>query len=313
MFRKKKDSRKLGEKLVQAGKMSSDELLGLLEQQRVCRRFLGEMAVEGGFITDDELQSYLPKEVAKRRSYAMSERNSLHITENFLLQTALKFTLFSDDPIRTLLVTSALPGEGKTMTSNYLARTIARVRPGRFLLVDGDLINPTLHTRNNLPQIPGWTDYMVESNELDECLCPTEVENLHILPAGSLPPNPGALFASKRMTDFTEELKERFELVIFDSPPLIPVTVTAILGSKLDAAVVVVKAGSTKRQVVKKATDLLAESRTRIIGIVMNQVVSDEYPRSGYYGGYGSYGGYYGKGYYGNRYYGDGNSYGPKY
>jgi len=282
MLGKKKDKRRLGEKLVQAGKISQDQLAEVLKEQDASRRYLGELVVEGGYITEDELQTYLPKDVVRRRLFTLSERDSLHVTEHYLLQTALKFTLFSDDPIKTLLVTSAMPGEGKTVCANYLARTLARVRQGRFLLVDADLVNPTLHTKHDVPSGPGWTDYLVNGHMLDECLSSTDIDNLQVLPAGSIPPNPGAIFASKRMKEFVDELKDRFDLVVFDSSPLMPVSVAAILGAKLDAAILVVKAGSTRRQVVKKAIALLNESRTRVIGVVLNQVVDNEFPEYAY-------------------------------
>ena len=282
MGKRKKDHRRLGEKLVQSGKLTNEQLVRILEQQHGSRRFLGELAVEAGYISEDELQTFLPKEVAQRRLFAFSERNSLHVTETYLLQTALKFTLFSDDPIKTLLVTSAMPGEGKTVCANYLTRTLARVQPGRFLIVDADLLNPTLHTRHDIPLGPGWTDYLVNGNVLDNCLCATDIPNLQLLPAGTIPPNPGAIFSSKRMKDFVEELKGRYDLVVFDSSPLLPVAVTAMLGGQLDAAIVVVKAGDTKRQLVKKAIGLLNETQTKIIGVVMNYVTDGEFPNYKY-------------------------------
>jgi capsular exopolysaccharide synthesis family protein len=282
MLGRKRVKQKLGEKLVQAGKISQDQLVEFLEQQHRSGRYLGELVVEGGHITLDELCTYLPRGVARRRLLVLSERNALAVTEFYLLQTALKFTLFSDEPIRTLLVTSAVPGEGKTICASYLARTLARVRPGRFLLVDADLVNPTLHTRYDVPPGPGWTDYLVNGRVLDECLSPTDIDNLQVLPAGSIPPNPGAIFASKKMKEFVDELKDRFDLVVFDSSPLLPVSAAALLAANLDAALMVVKAGSTKRQLVKKAVALLNESRTRVIGVVLNQVVDNEFPEYAY-------------------------------
>jgi len=282
MLGRKRVKQKLGEKLVQAGKISQDQLVEFLEQQHRSGRYLGELVVEGGHITEDELCTYLPRGVARRRLLVLSERNALAVTEFYLLQTALKFTLFSDEPIRTLLVTSAVPGEGKTICASYLARTLARVRQGRFLLVDADLVNPTLHTRYDVPPGPGWTDYLVNGRVLDECLSPTDIDNLQVLPAGSVPPNPGAIFASRRMKEFVKELKDRFDLVVFDSSPLLPVSAATLLAANLDAALMVVKAGSTKRQLVKKAVALLNESRTRVLGVVLNQVVDNEFPEYAY-------------------------------
>ncbi|MBI5094592.1 MAG: polysaccharide biosynthesis tyrosine autokinase [Candidatus Hydrogenedentes bacterium] len=281
MFRKK-DRRKLGEKLLESGKISQDQLHGLLEQQQRCGRYLGELVVADGYITEHELYALLPKAATKGGLFALNPRNALDITELYLQQTAMKFTLFSDEPIRTIQITSAMPGEGKTTCARYLAQTLAAVQQGRYLLVDADLVNPTLHLRLHLPPVPGWTDYLVNGNTLDECIANTEIENLKVLAAGSLPPNPAAIFASKKMKHFVEELKERFDLIVFDSSPVLTMSSGAALGAGLDAAIMVVQAGRTKRQMVKKALALLSESRTNVIGVVLNQAVDNQLSYYGY-------------------------------
>lgn len=291
MFKRKKRAQALGDKLVQAGKISRSELNGFLEQERRSGQSLGDLVVDGGYVTENELHGYLSRSDSRRRLFELSERAALDVTESYLLQTALKFTLFSDDPIQTLLVTSALPGEGKTVCASYLARALATVRQGRFLLVDADLFNPTVHVRHRAPLGPGWTDCLVNGHTLDECLCATGLPNLQLLPAGSIPPNPAVFFASRRMRQFMEELKARFELVVFDSSPILPVSAGGVLGAQFDAAILVVKAGSTRRQLVRKAATLLQESRTRVIGVVLNQVDDSEIPGYAYdYYGYGRYG-----------------------
>jgi len=280
--RKKKNKQKLGQRLVQAGKITSEQLVELLERQQKTGGYLGRLLVENGHVTQDELDRYLPKRIAENRLRSVCEHHALDAAEFYRLETALKFTLFSDEPIKTLLMTSAVPGEGKTISASYLARVFAMVREGRFLVVDADLRHPTLHTRYDVPPRPGWTDFIVNGSALEDCLLPTDTENLCILPAGTRPPNPAALFASKRMKEFVGTLKESFELVVFDSSPMLPTSETAILAANLDAAIMVVRAGSTRRQLVRKAAGLLRESNTKIIGVVLNQVVDRDVVRYTY-------------------------------
>jgi len=277
MFRRKK--KRLGQKLVQAGKISSEQLVALLEEQQQRGGYLGRLLVESGHIREDELQKYLPKKAAEVRLRAVREHRVLDATEFYRLQTALKFTLFSDEPIKTLLVTSTVPGEGKTICASFFARVLATVQDRRFLLVDADLRHPSLHLKYDAPVRPGWTDLIVNGAGLEDCLIPTDLDNLSVLPAGTVPPNPAALFASRKMKDFVGTLRDSFDLVVFDSSPLFPMSDAAILSANLDAAIMVVKAGSTRRQLVKKAASLLRESNINILGVIMNQVVNRDLPR----------------------------------
>jgi len=277
MFKRKK--KRLGQKLVQAGKISSKQLVELLERQQQRGGYLGRLLVEGGHIREDELQKYLPKKAAEVRLRAIREHHVLDATEFYRLQTALKFTLFSDEPIKTLLVTSTFPGEGKTICASFFARVLATVQDGRFLLVDTDFRNPSLHLKYDAPVRPGCTDLIVNGASLEDCLIPTDLDNLSVLPAGTVPPNPAALLASRKMKEFVGTLRDSFELTVFDSSPLFPMPDAAILSANLDAAIMVVKAGSTRRQLVKKATGLLRESNINILGVIMNQILDRDFPR----------------------------------
>ncbi len=278
MLSRKRKHKKLGQTLVEAGLISSDELVRLLERQQAKGGYLGRLLVESGHIDERELDRYLPKEIVRRRTQASLERSALDHSEFYRLQTALKFTLFSDEPIRTLMMTSALPGEGKTVCADYFARIVATVREGRFLVIDADLRHPNIHNKFDVPLHPGWTDYLVNGNSAEDCLFKTDVPNLYVMPAGTVPPNPSALFASNKMKEFISELRDSFDLVVFDSSPLLPMSDAVILGSNLDAATMVIKAGSTRRQLVKKAINKLGDSNTKILGVILNQMVDHDLP-----------------------------------
>ncbi|MFH1314579.1 MAG: polysaccharide biosynthesis tyrosine autokinase [Candidatus Eisenbacteria bacterium] len=211
------------------------------------------------------------------------------------IRTNLQFAS-PDKPIHTLLVTSAIPGEGKsTVTSNL---GIAMAQMGiRTLLVDTDLRKPVLRKVFKLEQETGFTDFMADHISLEEALCQTDVENLTVLPAGSLPPNPSELIGSKKMESVIERLKNDYQLVIFDSPPAIGVTDAAILGSKLDGAVLVVRTGKTDRAALLRAKEILERVHTNVLGVVLH-MVTPVHGRYGYY--YGYYYHYY-------PYYGEGN------
>ena len=280
MFSRHKNGNKLlGEVLVSAGKIDARQLKQALKIRKRDNKYLGRILVEAGHIDDDELQQYLPKSVAKARTLATRELDSLDDSEFYRLQTALKFVLFSDDPIKSLLVSSAAPGEGKTTCASYLARVLATVRDGKFLLVDADLHNPSLHKRYDVPQSPGLADCIVNGHTIDKCLARTDLDNLYLLPAGTLPPNPAALFASNAMKMLVGVLEEFFELVVFDSSPLLPLSTTSILSTHIDSTIMVIRAGHTSRKLVQKSLKLLNGANTKVLGVVLNQIVERDIPK----------------------------------
>ena len=199
------------------------------------------------------------------------------------IRTNLQFAS-PDNPIHTLLVTSAIPGEGKsTVTANL---GIAMAQMGiRTLLVDTDLRKPVLRRVFGLEQESGFSDFMADRISLEEALCATGVENLTLLPAGSLPPNPSELLGSKKMESLIDRLKQDYQLVIFDSPPAIGVTDAAILGSKLDGAVLIVRTGKTDRAAMLRAKEILERVRTNVLGVILH-MVTPVHGRYGYYYGY---------------------------
>jgi succinoglycan biosynthesis transport protein ExoP len=199
------------------------------------------------------------------------------------IRTNLQFAS-PDKPIHTLLVTSAIPGEGKSTVSANLGIAMAQMGI-KTLLVDTDLRKPVLRKVFGLKQEKGFTDFMAGHISLEEALCQTEVENLTLLPAGSLPPNPSELLGSKKMESVIDRLKQEYQLVIFDSPPAIGVTDAAILGSKLDGAVLIVRTGKTDRAALIRAKEILDRVRTNVLGVVLH-MVSPVHGRYGYYYGY---------------------------
>jgi polysaccharide biosynthesis transport protein len=195
------------------------------------------------------------------------------------LRTNIEFASV-DAPIRTLLVTSSMPGEGKTITAANLAVVFAQAGR-RVLLVDADLRKPGVHPVFDLPNAHGLTT-LLRSDEaiLDAIAHQTEQANLRILTTGPLPPNPTELLGSQRMRTILDRLKAGGDLVIFDSPPLQAVTDSAILSSFLDGTLLVIDARRGRRRAVLQGREALARAGASVLGAVLNRIPARA--RSGY-------------------------------
>jgi non-specific protein-tyrosine kinase len=188
------------------------------------------------------------------------------------LRTNLMFSSL-DRPLTTLLVTSAASDEGKSTTLANLAVTLAQ--GGRkTILVDCDLRRPHQHVIFGVPGEPGLSNMMLE--KLDQPpFASTGVEDLLLLPAGTLPPNPADLLGSRYMEAIVAILKSQADIVLFDAPPVIAVTDAALLASKLDGALLVVAAGQTRREHALQAKALLEKIHVHIVGTVLTNASVD--------------------------------------
>ncbi len=187
------------------------------------------------------------------------------------LRTNLEFSSL-DKALRSMVVTSASPEEGKSTTLANLAVTIAQAGK-KVILVDCDLRRPSLYQIFGARNTPGFTDMMRDDSLMNNPpLQSTSVANLCLLPSGTIPPNPSELLASRRMSEVIAALQQQAEVVLFDAPPVIAVTDAAVLSSKVDAVLLVVSAGKTKREHAKKAKALLEKVNAHLIGTVLNNV-----------------------------------------
>ncbi|HET91383.1 MAG TPA: polysaccharide biosynthesis tyrosine autokinase [Chloroflexi bacterium] len=196
------------------------------------------------------------------------------------LRTNLTFTAL-DKPIETLIVTSAAPDEGKSTVLANLAVTMAQSER-RTILVDADLRRPGLHDIFGVANERGLTTMIVEEATLDHPpLLETGVENLWLLPSGTQPPNPADILGSRRMEQVIAALIAHAEIVLFDAPPVVSVTDAAVLGTKVDGVLLVVRAGHTRREHAQRAQETLERVHVRILGAVLNDA-----PRGVMLGGY---------------------------
>jgi len=195
-----------------------------------------------------------------------------------------------DQPAKTLLITSSTPGEGKSITAANLAVTTSRAFL-KTIIIDADLRRPTLHKIFDVPNKDGITDLIVSPElDLNDFLKETGAENLWILTCGPLPPNPAEMLGSQRMTDLLKRLGEMADVIIIDSPPVMPVADAAVLSRQVDGVIMVVQAKRTRREIARRAISRLEQVGANILGGILNQISGrgdysteaySAYPRSG--------------------------------
>lgn len=187
-----------------------------------------------------------------------------------------------DRPIRTLLVTSAVAGDGKTTVACNLAITMAQAGQ-RVVLIDCDLRRSRLHGVFSVENNPGVTGVIVGPRSIESGILATAVPNLSLLTSGALPPNPSELLHSEAFGQLLESLKKQFDIVIIDSPPLVPVTDAAVISTRIDSVVLVARAFKTSRAAAQRAVRILRDVNANTVGVVLNGFDSGR-SRYGYYG-----------------------------
>ncbi len=201
------------------------------------------------------------------------------------LRTNLQFSSV-DKPIKKLLITSAIPGEGKTLTAANLAISFSETGK-KVILVDGDLRKPKVHEVFGFKKSPGFSDFLVTNLPLEKIIYPTKTPNLFVITSGTLPPNPAEMIASQRTTDFLQKIEKTFDVVIIDSPPLNLVTDAMIFSSKVDHVLLVIRFASTQVRMVADALSVLQRAQAHVMGAILNAVKVS--PGYGYYRSYYSY------------------------
>lgn len=193
------------------------------------------------------------------------------ISEQYrLIRSNIQFSSV-DREIKTIVVTSSDPNEGKSTTAANLATVLAQLSK-KVILVDVDLRKPTVHYTFNVSNLDGLTSVLKKEISLDLAIVKTHVPYLDILTCGPIPPNPSELLNSKALEIVIEELKAEYDYIVFDTPPVLAVTDSQIMASKADGVVLVVASGKTHKDRAMKTRDLLETARAKIIGVVVNRV-----------------------------------------
>lgn len=171
--------------------------------------------------------------------------------------------------LKSILVTSAITGEGKSTISSLLSITAAR-KGNRTLLIDCDIRRPSIHTLFQFERHGGLTEIILKGEPSKNVVKKTSIENLDVITAGLATPHPSELFNTQAIHDLISELKFYYDFVILDSPPVIPVSDPMLLAQSVDGVLLVVKAGSTARQVARRAVDIMTTNRANVLGVVLN-------------------------------------------
>ena len=202
-----------------------------------------------------------------------------------MLRTNIHFSS-GGDSLNVLVVTSTLPGEGKSLTAANLAITFSQAGES-VVLVDADMRRSTLHEKFELPESPGLSEAIVSGN-IEACLKDGPVEGLKLMTSGLTPPNPSELLHSKRMDSLLDDLKSRSDLIIVDAPPVLAVTDASVLASKADGVIVVMNMQMSDKNASKRAIDALRAVNARILGTVITglEPARNHYGRRNYYDRY---------------------------
>lgn len=206
---------------------------------------------------------YRPKNLV-----TLSESQSF-ISEQFrTIRTNINFSL-PDHGSRAILITSSIPGEGKSTNAANLAVVFAQ-EGKKVLLIDADMRKPTLHLTFNLQNTIGLSNILVGKHYIYNGIQETPIVGLFTLTSGPIPPNPAELLSSKNMDLLLEFARENYNIIIIDAPPLLSVTDGQILGNKCDGTLLIINSGVTDRSNVLKAKNVLISSHAKILGVVLN-------------------------------------------
>ena len=204
------------------------------------------------------------------------------------LRMNLMFISTDEEPIRTLLFSSPGPNEGKSTTSINFAVMLAQ-QGQRVLLIDADLRRPALHRAMDVLREPGLTNLLIGDADVREAIRPNVLPNLDLLPSGPFPPNPSELLNSQNMQRLLEEFEGKYSHLILDTPPILAVTDSAILGAHTDGVVLVLRSGETEQRAAERAVDQLRGVGVKVFGAVLNEVASTTVEESYYMQYYYSY------------------------
>jgi len=204
-----------------------------------------------------------------KRSLITQQDPKSHISEQYrTIRTNIQFASV-DKELTTIVVTSSGPAEGKSTTVANLAVVFAQ-QGKQVLLIDSDLRKPTVHYTFNVSNTKGLTNVLTKQSALGEVVQPSMQENLSLLTSGPIPPNPAELLSSKAMEELIKEASATYDMVLFDSPPLLAVTDGQILASKCDGTLLIVSSGKTEIEQAIKAKDLLNSVNSQLLGVILN-------------------------------------------
>lgn len=198
------------------------------------------------------------------------------------IRTSIEFSNL-DKNLQVITVTSSMQNEGKSTVLANLAVSFANLDK-KVLIMEGDLRNPSVHRMFNISNIKGLTDILLQNKVFADCVHCTDVKNLHVLTCGAIPPNPSEMLSSKKIRDFIKSLREYYDYIFIDAPPIGIVTDAGIISTYTDGCIFVVGAGDADIEMAKVSKERLEKVGANILGVVLNKFESSG--ASGYYNYY---------------------------
>ncbi|MGG0307047.1 CpsD/CapB family tyrosine-protein kinase [Priestia megaterium] len=218
----------------------------------------------------------------KRRLLAHNSPKDPVAEQYRTIRTNIQFSNVDQD-IKTIVVTSSGAEEGKSTTSSNLATVYAQ-QGLKVLLIDADLRKPTGHYTFRLENHIGLTNVLTRQSTLAQAVQESEIPHLSVLTSGPIPPNPSELLASAQMAELLKEMKEQFDMIIFDTPPILAVADAQILANQVDGTILVVSSGKTEKDAALKSKELLSNAQGKLLGVVLNNRKVEEGNYYYYYG-----------------------------
>ncbi|PPA70294.1 CpsD/CapB family tyrosine-protein kinase [Jeotgalibacillus proteolyticus] len=220
--------------------------------------------------------------IKKRNLITQYNPKSVASEQYRTIRTNIQFSAIENE-IRSITVTSSSPGEGKSTTAANLAIVFAQ-QGKKVLLVDADMRKPTVHFTFNIMNTIGLTTVLTRQSELVKTVQKTDIDNLDVLPSGPVPPNPSELLSSRVMSRFFEAAEDVYDLVIFDTPPILAVTDAQILSHQCDGTILVVRSRIADKDKVVKAKEHMISAKAKILGVILNDKKMESNDEYYYYG-----------------------------
>lgn len=219
----------------------------------------------------------------KNRSLISHYNPKSPIAEQYrTIRTNIQFSSVEKE-LKTILVTSTGPGEGKSTTIANLAVVMSQ-QGKKVLLVDADMRKPTVHYTFRKNNLLGLTNVLTGQASFAEAVTSTDIANLDLLSSGPIPPNPAELLASPALERLNKDALAIYDLILFDTPPVLAVTDAQVLANKCDGVVLVVSSGKTGKEEAIKAKDLLTNAKAKLLGVVLNRKETKQNEYYYYYG-----------------------------
>lgn len=218
-------------------------------------------------------KKHAKQSVARKLVTAISPKSV--VSEQFrTIRTNINFSM-PDHDLKSILFTSAIPGEGKSTASANTAVVFAQ-EGKRVLLIDADMRKPTTHYTFYRMNVTGLSNLLTRQWKFEDVVQQTDIDGLDLITSGPIPPNPAELLGSKTMDTLLNDLKDMYDMIIFDAPPVLSVSDAQILSNKAEGTILVLNSGTTEKASILKAKEALISSQANLIGTVLNNFILDK-------------------------------------